>query len=348
MPFFLLGVSQAQQLPVAPALLAAASTPVAPAPVAVTREDWTRLAVDPANFNQLLPALGGIDGNDKFEREFLQLQWREGDPVELYVVRPKGVANPPVVLYLYGYDDSLDRFKNDDYCQRLTSRGYAAVGFESALAFDRFRKRPMQQWFVSELQEALGSSVHDVQQVLNYLESRKDLDLNHAGIFGRDSGGAIAILAAAVDPRLKAVDTLNPWGDWPDWLANSPIIPANERADYLTPEFLAKVKPLEPVDWLPKVKASALRLQFVTGSPSVPELAMEHMEAAAAHDATTPRFTVARYQNTQDLIQQTDHGKLYDWIKDRLRPDGRSEPDAKPAAQPQAKSAPSSKTDANQ
>jgi len=316
--FLLFPETRAQQLPT-PAT-AALSTPATPARVTVTREDWTRLESDPTNFAPLSPAVGGEDGNDKFNRELVQLQWRVGDPVELYVVRPKGVANPPVVLYLYGYQENLDRFKNDRFCESLVAGGFAAVGFESALAIDRFRSgRPMTDWFVSELQESLGASVHDVQLVLDYLQTRKDLDLNHTGIFGVGSGGAIAILAAAIDPRLKAVDTLNPWGDWSDWLARSSAIPEAERQAYLKPEFLDKVKPLEPVTWLPKVKASALRLQFVTGSPSVPELAMQHMEAAAAYDSATLHHTVTRYKDAQDLIQQTDQGKLFDWIKESLR-----------------------------
>ena len=235
--FFLFRAAAAQQ--------SSMSAPAAPSPVAVTPEDWSRLELDPANFALLEPAIGGEDGNDKFYRELVQLQWRAGDPVEVYIVRPKGIARPPVVLYLYGYNENLDRFKNDRYCERVTAGGYAAVGFEPALGIDRFRNRPMKQWFVSELQESLGSSVHDVQLVLNYLESRKDLDLDHAGMFGQGSGGAIAILAAATDSRLKAVDTLNPWGDWSDWLAKSSVIPEVERPGYLKPEFLDRVKPLD-------------------------------------------------------------------------------------------------------
>jgi hypothetical protein len=325
---------------------AAGPDPLVPAPVNVTPEDWTRLELDPANYALLDPASAGETGNDKFSRELVQLQWRVGDPVEVYVVRPKGVVDPPVVLYLYGYKDNLDRFKNDRYCERLVAGGFAAVGFESALAIDRLRSgRPMKQWFVSELQESLGASVHDVQMVLNYLEGRNDLDLHRAGIFGQGSGGAIAILAAATDPRLKAVDTLNPWGDWSDWLANSSVIPDAERPAFLKPEFLNKVKPLEPVQWLPKSKASAIRLQFVTGSPSLPQPVMEHMETAAAHDTTALHFTVTRYKDTQDLIQQTDGGKLFDWIKAHLRTtdgDGQAQvvpqPDAKPNAAASGKS----------
>lgn len=286
----------------------------------MNREDWTRLAVDPAIFDQLPPAIGGEEDKEKFTREFIQLQWRTGDPVEIYVVRPKGVEKPPVVLYLYNYTENLDRFKNDRYCERLTSGGYAAVGFESSLGIDRLRSgRPMKQWFVSELQEALGASVHDVQLVLDYLQSRNDLDTNHAGIFGQGSGGAVAILAGAVDPRLKAVDTLNPWGDWSEFVAKSTAIPEAERTAYTKPEFLDKVKSLEPVSWLPQLKAPALRLQFVTGNQVVPEAAVAHMEAAAAHDSATTHFTLTRYKDMQDLFQQGDGGKMFNWIKEHLR-----------------------------
>jgi hypothetical protein len=327
-----------------------APDPLVPTPVAVTPEKWTRLELDPANFALLEPANGGEDGNDKFYRELVQLQWRVGDPVEVYVVRPKGIARPPVVLYQYGYNENLDRFKNDRYCERLTAGGYAAVGFEPALGVDRFRSgRPMKEWFVSELQESLGSSVHDVQLVLNYLESRKDLDLDHAGIFGQGSGGAIAILAAATDSRLKAVDTLNPWGDWNDWLAKSSAIPEVERPAYLKPEFLDMVKPLEPVRWLPKVKAPALRLQFVTANPSVPEAAMEQMESAAGHDTASTHYTVTRYRDTQDLIRQTDGGRLFDWVKARLATgaeDGQAKAAERQAAKPAAAAPASGKADA--
>ena len=70
----------------------------------------------------------------------------------------------------------------------------------------RYHDRPMRQWFVSELQEAVVKSVHDVQMILNYLSTRGDLDLNRIGMFGQGSGGTIAILVASVDPRIKAIN----------------------------------------------------------------------------------------------------------------------------------------------
>jgi hypothetical protein len=120
-----------------------------------------------------------------------------------------------VILYLYGYPTDTDIFKNDDCDALVTRDGFAAVGFVSALTGHRYRNRPMKEWFLSELQESVATSAHDVQMVLNYLASRGDLDMNRVGMFAQGSGASIAILATAVDPRIKVLEALDPWGDWP-------------------------------------------------------------------------------------------------------------------------------------
>src|SRR5215469_8190954 len=171
-----------------------------------------------------------------FIRELLRVQWRPNDPIDLYVIRPRGAKKPPVVLYLYGFPSDTDRFKDDRYCERVTRGGAAAVGFVSALTGHRNERRSPKEWFVSELPEAVATTVHDVQMILNYLDSRGDLDMSRVGMLGQGSGGAIAILAAAADSRLRALDLLDPWGDWPDWLATASIVPAEERANYLKPD----------------------------------------------------------------------------------------------------------------
>jgi alpha-beta hydrolase superfamily lysophospholipase len=46
---------------------------------------------------------------------------------------------------------------------------------------------------------------HDVSTVINYLERRTDLQLGNIGVFGSSMGAAIAIQAAAIDKRVRAV-----------------------------------------------------------------------------------------------------------------------------------------------
>lgn len=188
-------------------------------------EDWNSLSLAGNPLHAERPLLGEKDEMPQFTRELMQLKWRFGDPIDLYVIRPKGVVKPPVILYLYTYPSETDRFRNDRFCVDVTRDGFAAVGFVSALTGQRYHNRPMKEWFVSELQEALVTSVHDVRMVLDYLGTRDDLDTRKVGMFGEGSGGTIAILAAATDPRIRSIDLLDPWGDWPDWMAKSQLIP---------------------------------------------------------------------------------------------------------------------------
>jgi hypothetical protein len=258
---------------------AAASTPA-------SGEDWGNLAVDrnvmPRLLNGLLQA---SDATDAFTRELRRMEWRTGDPIDLWVIKPRGVAKPKVVLYLYSYPSDTDRFRDDRWCQRAVSHGLAAVGFVSALTGQRFANRPMREWFVNRLEEAMGSSTHDVQLIIDYLQTRGDLSTDHVAMFGQGSGASIAILAASVDPRIGTLDLLNPWGDWPDWLKTSPEVPDGERANYLAPDFLAKAALVEPMTQLPKLADRRLRVQQILDDPENPPAVRDRMaEAVPAGD----------------------------------------------------------------
>ena len=281
-------------------------------------EDWSILPVEQVP-PEYLPGdtevLGTADAPG-FTQEIVHALWRDHDPIDLYVMRPKGIKKPPVILYLYSYaSKTTDHYKNLELGKVLTQYGFAAVGFESALTGERYHDVPQKKWFVSELQQSLGSTVHDVQLILDYLEKRGDVDTTRVGMFGDGSGATIAILAAAADPRIKAVDLLNPWGDWPDWFAQTGMIKEKERADYLKPEFLKSVQNLDPVKWLPELKTRQVRLQYILNGIGVtPRTAMEHVEAAAP-----PNVRIVRYENTHEFLQSVAlKGIALDWIKQQL------------------------------
>jgi len=292
-------------------------------------EDWTTLTLAHSELHAVPALVGQKDDMPRFTRELLQVKWRQGDPIDLYVIKPKGVNHPPVVLYLYSYPSETDRFRDERYCERITAGGFAAVGFVSALTGQRFSNRPMKEWFVSELQESLATSVHDVQMVLNYLATRDDLDLSKVGMFGAGSGGAIAILAAAVEPRIKAIDVLDPWGDWPEWLAGSGIVPEEERPNYLKAEFLKKVAALDPVQYLPGL-SQAVRIQNVMDDTITPKAAKEKMGAAAPKSAQ-----VSSYDDTKMFFSAMGGGRIFQWIKSQLQPPAPA-PRGAQKAQPEA------------
>jgi len=285
------------------------------------QEDWTSPTLANSRLKSVRPLAAFVTENPRYTVELMQLQWRWGDPIDLYVMKPKGVKKPPVILYLYGYPTDTDIFKSDAYENLVTKNGFAAVGFVSALTGHRYHDRPMKEWFISELQECLATSAHDVQMVLNYLAARDDLDMNRVGMFAQGSGASIAILASAVDSRIKVLEALDPWGDWPTWMATSPFVPEDERAEYVKPEFLKQVAALEPVDWLPKIQARKFRLDNELFETNTPKAAKEKLRAAIPAGAS-----VMLYKTLEEFKAAFQDGKNLEWIQRELQ--SRPEPPA--------------------
>jgi hypothetical protein len=279
-------------------------------------EDLSKASLSRSQLHADPPELIEKADNKDFIREFVAVQWRPGDRIYLYVVLPTNVKKPPVGIYIYGHPSDTDRFQDDGWCQRTTSGGYAAVGLVPALTGQRYHDRPMKEWFISELQEALGKSAHDVQMVLNYLTDRGDVDMGNVGVFGVGAGGTIAVMAASVDSRIKAIDLLDPWGDWPVWMQKSAVIPDEERPAYVKPEFLKKVADFDPVKLLPALKTPHIRLnQLNDDFSSTPEEAKKQMEAALPATAERRRFetSMAFYSEV------ASGGRVFDWLKLQIK-----------------------------
>ena len=300
------------------AWIALAMCPAASAqsPSSSGAEDFSVASLASSALHSAPPELVETDQEPDYISEWITIRWRPDDPIYLYVVRPAKVRKPPVVIYLYDYPAETDIFRDDDWCRRATAGGYAAVGFVPALNGQRYHDRPMKEWFVSELQEALAKSSHDVQMVLNYLADRGDVDMGNVGTFGVGAGGTIAVMAASVDSRIKAIDLLDPWGDWPVWMQKSAVIPDEERPAYVKPEFLKKVADFDPVKLLPALKTRHIRLnQLNDDFSSTPEEAKKQMEAALPATAERRRFetSIAFYSEV------ASGGRVFDWLKLQIK-----------------------------
>lgn len=284
------------------------------AQVVPTSEDLHSLAVKRQQFGGPILVDGGTQSQPGFSRQLIQITWRSGDPIELNIVRPENAVKPPVVLFLYSWPDDTDRFRSDDWCRNITKHGFAAVGFVSVLTGHRYHNRPWSETFVSELPEALVKTAHDVQLLIDYLGTRRDLDTSRLGIFGQGSGGTIALLAASVEPRLKAVDVIDPWGDWPEWFRASPVIPDSERPHFTETAFLGTVAPLDPAELLPKLSKRNLRLEQTVLNPSTPVAAGEALHHALPHDLDYTMYTSEEDYRTRAMKD----GHILDWLELKL------------------------------
>jgi len=58
------------------------------------------------------------------------------------------------------------------------------------------------------------------------------------------------------------------------------VVPDEERASYLTPEFLQRASAVDPVAYLPQLKNRGLRLQQIMDDPETPSAARDKIAAA--------------------------------------------------------------------
>src|SRR6267154_318583 len=105
-------------------------------------EDWSSPPVSSSHLMPV-PPLSLVTEYAGYTVELIQVQWRWSDPIALYVIKPTGIKNPPVILNLYGYPADTDAYKNEIFQKALIKGGFAAVGFVSALTGHRYHDRPM-------------------------------------------------------------------------------------------------------------------------------------------------------------------------------------------------------------
>ncbi len=110
--------------------------------------------------------------------------------------KPAGVAKPPVVVMCMGLDSAKEEM--DDYENRFLARGVATLAFDG----------PGQ----GEAEYELGICPEyekPVKAVVDWIETRGDLDAKRVGIWGVSLGGYYAPRAACFEKRLKACVALS-------------------------------------------------------------------------------------------------------------------------------------------
>jgi 2,6-dihydroxypseudooxynicotine hydrolase len=110
--------------------------------------------------------------------------------------KPRGAAKPPVVVMCMGLDSAKEEM--DDYERRFLRRGMATLAFDGPGQGE------------AEYDFAICPEYEKpVKAVIDFVETRQDLDAGRVGIWGVSFGGYYAPRAAAFDKRIKACVALS-------------------------------------------------------------------------------------------------------------------------------------------
>ena len=127
-----------------------------------------------------------------------------GERIIAYVYVPKNSSPPyqPIVFFPGGDSQLLPSSRT----LRLTETEFI-IRSGRALVFPVYKgtyERRVVLSGVNARRELATQRGKDVQRVLDYIESRKDLDSSRVGYFGISLGSYFGVIAAAVEPRIKA------------------------------------------------------------------------------------------------------------------------------------------------
>jgi dienelactone hydrolase len=110
--------------------------------------------------------------------------------------KPAGVTKPPVVVMCMGLDSAKEEM--DDYENRFLKRGVATLAFDGPGQGEAEYDFPI----CPEYEKP-------VKAVVDFIETRKDVDAARVGVWGVSLGGYYAPRAAAFEKRIKACVALS-------------------------------------------------------------------------------------------------------------------------------------------
>ncbi|MGH2443198.1 MAG: alpha/beta hydrolase, partial [Chloroflexota bacterium] len=137
------------------------------------------------------------------------------------------LSNLPVIVHGPGWLGLADSKSYESWHTGFTDAGYAVLAFDYR-GFGSSEGEP--GWVVPEWQ------LQDIMNAVTYAETRPEVDPNRIGAYGMGgTGGSNAIVAAAIDPRIRCVVSQSALADGADWLHRM-------RREYEWVEFLERLE----------------------------------------------------------------------------------------------------------
>jgi dipeptidyl aminopeptidase/acylaminoacyl peptidase len=145
----------------------------------------------------LAPETSALPPRGRFAREHFTFATETGGRVPGLTLRlANSAGRRPAVIVMHGTGDSKEGMA--PLLEPLADRGFLAVGPND------YVRAILQAYRTGQKHPFLYDTVWDAMRLVDYLESRPDIDRSRIAFMGISKGGMETYLAAAVDPRIAA------------------------------------------------------------------------------------------------------------------------------------------------
>jgi dienelactone hydrolase len=163
----------------------------------------------------------GVERQQRFEKELFSFEARTGERVPSIMIRPKDAKEKlPVILFLHGSGQKKEFV--EEIGTPFVEKGFAFVSFDQHTRGARkVNSNPWAQVF--GWRDRCWKTVNDARRMIDYLETREDVDASRVYLVGASYGAITGTTAVARDKRIKAAVLVVGGGDF-DTMANAPLI----------------------------------------------------------------------------------------------------------------------------
>ena len=211
-----------------------------------------------------------------------------GEHVRAFLVSPLGSARLAATLYVHWYDPAEP---NSNRLEFLPEAIDLARKGQLSLLVDTMWSDPA--WYGNRVQAAdydeSVKQVKNLRRALDVLSSDPRVDPERVALVGHDFGGIYGAVAAASDPRVKALVTMTAAANLSDWYMYGKFkLEGDARRQYVE-----RMAPFDAVQSAARVKGPVL-LQFADSDFYVPQ------ETVAAYRKAQPdrsRMTILLYNS---------------------------------------------------
>jgi dienelactone hydrolase len=170
--------------------------------LAMTAGNYLRLGATPDDFGQAAAERARLESDYVNSRvSALTTRRAQIELAALMTARRDAIASEgrfPVVIYAPSYRGPA--FENADLCEFLASHGYLVIASPSI---------GQSPYGMTDDLEGIETQVGDIQYLIGYSHSLPQADIEHLAVLGYSWGGLANVMAAAKDPRIHALVSLD-------------------------------------------------------------------------------------------------------------------------------------------
>lgn len=175
---------------------------------ASVRDEFRKLVQTGRKLVDLNPRLISRSNVGTVVTERVKFTTEEGQDAVALIFRPKEDAKYPAVIAQHFLGGSKDHLLFAAMLNGLAQRGFLAVAIDGRYRGERQNGKSLAAAMAESLKTGKGypwlvDTVFDVTRLVDYLETRPDVDKDRIGMTGISEGGVITWMTAAIDDRIK-------------------------------------------------------------------------------------------------------------------------------------------------